>query len=69
MGIETPNTNNQDQLLNKIIPLDTHVVTDGGALLRQVFWFGATFKEVINKDRRYASSNNMILQIVFYEYK
>ena len=37
MEIETESINNEDQLLNKVIPLETHVVIDGGALLHQVF--------------------------------
>ena len=47
MEIEADSTNNEDKLLHKVIPLETHVVTDDGALLRQVFWSGTTFKEVI----------------------
>ena len=47
MEIGEESTNNEDKLLHKVIPLETHVVTDGGALLRQVFWSGTTFKEVI----------------------
>ena len=37
MEIETESTNNEDQLLNKVVLLKTHVGTDGGALLRQLF--------------------------------
>ena len=47
MEIEEESINNEDKLLHKVIPLETHVVTDDGALLRQVFWSGTTFKEVI----------------------
>ena len=47
MEIEEESINNEDKLLHKVIPLETHVVTDGEALLSQVFWSGTTFKEVI----------------------
>ena len=69
MEIETESTNNEDQLLNRVIPLETQVVIDGGALLHQVFWSRAEFKEVIYENRRYASSKYIVLQIVFDEYK
>ena len=48
MEIEAESTNNEQKLLNKEILLETHVVIDVGALLRQVFWSGTAFKEVIN---------------------
>ena len=69
MEIEAESTNNEDQLLNKVIPLETHVVIDGGALLHQVFWSRAAFKEAIYENRRYASSKYIVLQIVFDKYK
>ena len=59
MEIEAESTNNEDQILKKVIPFDTHVVIDGGALLCQVFWSGTAFKEVISENRRYASSNSI----------
>ena len=59
MEIEAESTNNKDLILNKVIPFDTHAVIDGGALLRQLFWSGAAFKEVINENRRYALSNSI----------
>ena len=59
MEIEAESTNNEDQILKKVIPFDTHVVIGGGALLCQVFWFGTAFKEVISDNRRYASSNSI----------
>ena len=37
MEIEAESISNEDQLLNKVIPLETHLVIDGGALLHQVF--------------------------------
>ena len=64
--MEIEAANNEDQLLSKIIPLGIRVVIDGGALLHQVFWSGTAFKEVLNKYRRYASSEYKICQIVFY---
>ena len=36
-----------EELLNKVILLETHVVIYYGALLHQAFWSGSTFKEVI----------------------
>ena len=69
MEIETENTNNEDQILIKVISLKTHVVTDCGAVLHQVFWSGTTFKKVINKYRRYLSPKYKIFQIVFDRYK
>ena len=59
MGIEAESTNNEDQLLNSVIPLETHVVIDGGVLRRQIFWSGTAFKEVINKNRKFESSNSI----------
>ena len=59
MRIEAENTNNKEQLLNKVIFLETHVVIDGGALLRQLFWSGTAYKEVTNKNCRYASANSI----------
>ena len=47
MGIEAESTNNEGHLWNKVIPLETYGVIDGGALLRQVFWPGTAFEEVI----------------------
>ena len=64
MEIEAESTNNEDQLLNKVILLEDHVIIDGGALLHQVFWPGSTFQEVINEYRRYVSSKYKICQIV-----
>ena len=52
--IEAESTNNEHQLLSKVVPLETHVVIDGGALLRQVFWPGTAFKEIINENCRYS---------------
>ena len=69
MEIEAENTNNEDQILIKVISLKTHVVTDCGAVLHQVFWSGTTFKKVINKYRRYLSPKYKIFQIVFDRYK
>ena len=43
MEIKEDSTNNEDQLLNKVIPLETHVVIDSGALLRQIFRSGTAF--------------------------
>ena len=48
MEIEAERTNNEDQILIKVNFLKTHVVTDCGAVLHQVFWSGTTFKKVIN---------------------
>ena len=59
MELEAESTNNEDKLLNKVTPLETHVVIDGGALVSQVFWSGT----IINENRRYASSKYMICQI------
>ena len=59
MEIEAESTNNEDQILNKVISFETHAVIDGGALLRQVFWSGRAFKKVINENCRYASPNNI----------
>ena len=67
--MEIEAANNEDQLLNKIIPLGIRVVTDGGALLHQVFWSGTAFKEVLNKYHRYASSEYKICQKVFHRCK
>ena len=58
MEIETKSTNNEDQLLNKVVLLETHVGIDGGALLRQVFWPGTVFKQ---------GSNKRILQICIFK--
>ena len=69
MEIEAENTNNEDQILIKVISLKTHVVTDFGAVLYQVFWSGTTSKKVINKYRRYLSPKYKIFQIVFDRYK
>ena len=69
MNVEVETTNNEDQLLNKIIPLEGHVVIDGGALLHQVFWSGSTFKEVINKYHRHVSAKYKICKTVFEGYK
>ena len=44
MDGEVESTSNEEQLLNKVIPLEIHVVIDGRGLLHQVFWFWATFK-------------------------
>ena len=45
MEIEAKSTNNEDQLLNKVIPLPSHVFTDGGASLHEVFWSGSTLRK------------------------
>ena len=42
--IESESTNNEEQLLNEVVPLETHVVIDSRALLHQVLWSGLTFK-------------------------
>ena len=49
MLTEAKGTNNEDQLLNKTISLETHVVLDDGGLLNQVFLSGSTFKEVMKE--------------------
>ena len=50
MKAGTKSTNNKDQLLNKVIPIVTHMVLHGGALLHQVFLSRSPFNEVINGD-------------------
>ena len=67
MEMEAESTINEDQLLNNVKPLETHVVIDGAASLRPVFWSRTAFKEVINEYRRYSSSKYKICQIVFDE--
>ena len=52
MEIEAESTNNEDQLVNKEILLEDHVIIDAGALLHQVYSSGSTFQEVINEYRR-----------------
>ena len=52
MEIETESTNNEDQLLNKVIPSQTHVIIDGGTLLRQVFCSGTTFKVGLSSSKK-----------------
>ena len=58
MEIETESTNNEDQLLNKVVLLETHAGIDGGALQRQLFWPGTVFKK---------GSNKRILQICIFK--
>ena len=48
MKIEAESTNNKDELLIKVIPLETHVVIGYAALLSQAFCSGTKFKKVIN---------------------
>ena len=43
MEIKEESTNNEDQLLSKVSPLETHEVIDSGVLLRQVFRSGTAF--------------------------
>ena len=69
MELEAESTTNEDQLLIKVIPSGVDVVIDCGALLRQVFSSGTTFKEVINKYRKYVSPKYKICQILFDGYK
>lgn len=45
METEAESANNKNQLLNKVIPLETLVIIDDGALLRQVLWYGKAFKK------------------------
>ena len=49
MEIEAESTNNEDQLVNKEILMEDHVIIDAGALLHQVYSSGSTFQEVINE--------------------
>lgn len=68
MEIEEEDTNNKEQLLNKVTLSEAHVVIDDGALLHQVFQvfgFRSTFKEATNKSRRYVSSKYKTCQIIF----
>ena len=45
METEAESANNKNQLLNKVIPLETLVIIDDGALLRQLLWYGKAFKK------------------------
>ena len=69
MEIEAKSTNDEDRLLNKVIPLTSHVVNDSGDSLYQVFWFESTFNEVINRYRRYVSTKYKVCKTVFDGYK
>ena len=62
---EAESTNNEDQLLIKVIPSEIHGFIGCAILLRQVFWSGTMIKKVINEYHRHVSPKYKICQIVF----